>query len=303
MHATRLVAMLSTASLVLTVPSLGQTPAPMTVSVTWLVQHLHDKDLVLLHIGDGAEYVAKHIPGARLVSLTSISVSDHASPQGLMLELPSTPALHDSLAALGISDRSRVIVYFGNDWVTPSTRVIFTLDYAGLGGQVSLLDGGMPAWVRAGHPVTAAVTPARPGTLSPLRVQSSLVASAEYVHDHIGKPGVKIIDARDSSFYLGVQYGQANRAGHIPSAASLPYVEITDDNLLLRSREDLIARFEKAGVQPGDTVVTYCHVGAQATLPLFAARLLGHPVKLYDGSFQDWSRHTEYAVDAAATKP
>ena len=51
--------------------------------------------------------------------------------------------------------------------------------------------------------------------------------------------------------------------------------------------------FEKAGVKANDTVVGYCHIGQQATAMLFAARSLGHPVLLYDGSFQDWSRHDD----------
>ena len=50
------------------------------------------------------------------------------------------------------------------------------------------------------------------------------------------------------------------------------------------------AAFTKAGVKPGDTVITYCHIGQQATAVLFAARTLGYKVMLYDGSFEDWSR-------------
>jgi thiosulfate/3-mercaptopyruvate sulfurtransferase len=50
--------------------------------------------------------------------------------------------------------------------------------------------------------------------------------------------------------------------------------------------------FDAAGVQPGDTVAAYCHVGGQATMVLLAARLLGHPVRLYDGSMADWNERT-----------
>ena len=63
-----------------------------------------------------------------------------------MLEMPQPDSLRARLEALGISDKSRVIVYYGNDWVSPATRVIFTLDYAGLGAGAALLDGGMQAW-------------------------------------------------------------------------------------------------------------------------------------------------------------
>jgi thiosulfate/3-mercaptopyruvate sulfurtransferase len=64
--------------------------------------------------------------------------------------------------------------------------------------------------------------------------------------------------------------------------------------------EQLATLFEKAGVKAGDTVIGYCHVGQQATAMLFAARTLGHPVLLYDGSFEDWSRHADYPVENPA---
>jgi thiosulfate/3-mercaptopyruvate sulfurtransferase len=273
--------------------------AALLVSPKWLSEHLSDPGLVILHVGDKAEYDAKHIPGARFVSLQDISVSDHTG-KGLVLEMPTPDTLRAHLAALGISDHSRIVVYYGSDWVTPSTRVIFTLDYAGLGASASLLDGGMGAWTREGHEVTDAVPPARTGTLSALRIRP-IVVDAEYVRAHIGRPGFAIVDGRAAAFYDGVQTGgrppNQQRTGHIAGARSVPYTEITTDQLILRTPAELEALFTKVGVQPRDTVVGYCHVGQQATGMLYAARTLGHPVLLYDGSFEDWSRHTEYPVE------
>jgi hypothetical protein len=71
---------------------------------------------------------------------------------------PLTAWLREKLAALGISNGSRVVVYYGNDWVTPSTRVVFTLDYAGLGGRTSLLDGGMQLWKEQKRPLTSEIS-------------------------------------------------------------------------------------------------------------------------------------------------
>jgi thiosulfate/3-mercaptopyruvate sulfurtransferase len=266
----------------------------MLVNTAWLDKHLHDPKLVLLHVGSQGEYAAMHIPGARYVNLDDISVSEHTQ-EGLMLEMPTAESLRERLQKLGISDDSRIVVYYGTDWVSPSTRVIFTLDYAGLGKQSSLLDGGMATWIKEGHKVTDQVPAARAGTLSPLKVRP-LVVDAAFVKAHIGKPGVSIVDGRDASFYDGIQngntHGAQQRFGHIASARSVPYTEITYDNLLLKSPNELATLFSKAGVQPGDTIVGYCHVGQQATAMLFAARSLGHPVLLYDGSFQEWSRLT-----------
>jgi thiosulfate/3-mercaptopyruvate sulfurtransferase len=276
----------------------------LVVDAAWLKAHLADPDLVLLHVGDKAGYEAGHIPGARLVSLNDISISDH-SGHGLMLEMPPSDDLRHRLEALGISDKSRVIVYYGKDWVSPSTRVIFTLDYAGLGNNASLLDGGQDAWVRNGGVVTKDVPEAKAGTLSPLKLRP-IVVDAATVHDRLGKPGFAVVDGRDAVYYDGVETGGAHgvphRTGHIRGAFSIPYTSITDDQLMIRSNAELEALFTKAGVKPGDTVIGYCHIGQQTTAMLFAARTLGHKVLLYDGSFEDWSRHTEYAVDNPSEK-
>jgi thiosulfate/3-mercaptopyruvate sulfurtransferase len=275
----------------------------LVVSTTWLAQHLNDQNLVLLHLGSKAEYDAKHIPGARYVRPELDVPAD-----GLSLVMLPPNVIHDRLTAIGISDDSRVVIYYGKDYgdiVSPATRLLFTLDYAGLGRATSLLDGGQIAWTRDGHQVTSDVPPTRIGTLSPLKMRP-IVVDGDYVLKHLKTPHFAIVDARASSFYEGLQTGGRKdsplRSGHIAGAFSVPFNAITDDQLILRSPEDLAAMFTKAGVKPDDTVIGYCHVGQQATAMLFAARTLGHPVLLYDGSFKDWSQHPEYPVENPAVK-
>ena len=269
--------------------------APVVVSTEWLARHLKDPNLVLLHVGEKAEYDAGHIAGARFVRLDDISVTSHDHANGLMLEMPGPDSLRARLEALGISDRSRVIVYYGSDWVSPATRVIFTLDYAGLGSSAALLDGGMQAWKAENRPLTTeAPKPAR-GQLAALRIKP-IVVDAAWVKSRLGSPSVHLIDGRAAAFYEGVEKG-GSRKGRVAGAKSIPYTEIADDRLFLKKPAELRALFARAGVAPGDTVVAYCHIGQQATAVLFAARSLGHPVLLYDGSYQDWSRRAELPVE------
>ena len=203
--------------------------APVVVSTDWLGKHLNDPNLVLLHVGDRKEYDAGHIPGARYVALDDISVSSHDHDKGLMLEMPKPDSLRARLEALGISSDSRVIVYYGNDWVSPATRVIFTLDYAGLGAGSALLDGGMPAWKAEKRALsTAAPKPSR-GQLAALSVKP-IIVDAAWVRSRLGSPSFHLIDGRAAVFYDGVETG-GSRKGHIPGAKSLPYTEIADDNL------------------------------------------------------------------------
>lgn len=279
---------------------------PMLVSPAWLAAHLKDPELVLLHVGDDKSYKKQHIPGARPVTFDDISVS--AKPnQGLMLELPPAEQLRRGLETLGISNDSRVVVYFGEDWVSPSTRVVLTLDAAGLGARTALLDGGMAAWTREGHPVTEAVPPAKKGKLAALAIRP-IIVDATTVVASLGKPGFAVVDARNKEFYDGTKTGGSHeskhKTGHIAGALSLPFDSVWNDDNTLRSTDELTALFSKAGVKPGDTVIGYCHIGQQATAMLFAARKLGHPVLLYDGSFEDWSLfHPGYPVAKAEGKP
>ena len=184
-------------------------------------------------------------------------------------------------------------------------RVNLTLDYAGLADRGVMLDGGMGAWVRDGHDVTDVVPAERMGKLAPLKIKKTIV-NAAFVREHMGKPGYALVDGRATVFYDGVETGgmkdQPHRTGHITGAGNFPFTEVTDDNLMLRSPDELRALLTKAGVKPNDTVLGYCHIGQQMTAVIFVARTLGHKAVLYDGSMQDWSRHEGYPVENPSKK-
>jgi thiosulfate/3-mercaptopyruvate sulfurtransferase len=290
--------------LLVAVPAFAASPRDsMLVSAAWLRAHINDPNLVLLHVGK--DYATAHIPGAVQSNMDAVSVSDH-TPKGLMLEMPTADQLREDLEKLGISDKSRIVVYFDKDWVSPSTRIVYTLDYAGLGDRASLLDGGMPAWIAAGGETTAVVPAVKPGKLSPLKIKP-IVVDADFVKSHVNAPGFAVVDGRDAVYYDGVETGEDHagkqRTGHIAGAHSFPFTQLINDKYFVRPAGELAALFEKAGVKPNDTVIGYCHIGQQATAMLFAARSLGHPVLLYDGSFQDWSRRGDaYPVDNPAAE-
>lgn len=265
----------------------------LVVSPAWLAQHLNDKDLVVLQVGDKASYDAGHIPGARLVNLPDLAAPP-AGPDALTLEMPDAASLHDKLQALGISDNSKVVVYYGKDMIQSATRVVFTLDYAGLGDRTVLLDGGINAWAKAGQATSTDVPVAKVGNLAALKIKP-IIVDADFVKSHIGAKGYSIVDARAPEFYSGARAGgsaaKPQKAGHIASAKSIPFSSVTTGSeLQLAPEADLEAKFAAAGIKPGDTVIAYCHVGQQATAAIFAARQLGYDVRLYDGSFEDWFR-------------
>jgi thiosulfate/3-mercaptopyruvate sulfurtransferase len=294
----------------------------LLVTPEWVAAHLRDPNTILLHVGDPKAYGAKHIAGAQFMELDQISVSDHSGMQtpagmtmppeplkgpknGLILEMPTAEQLRSQFSKFGISDNTKIIVYSANEWYSPTTRVVFTLDYAGLGKNVVVMNGGLEAWTRENRPVTDVVPPApQPGKLSALTLRP-LVVDAKYVNAHAKAAGVSIVDARARSFYDGIPRDRGEpgaRLGHIPGAKSVPFTDVQNDDGTLKSNEQLAEIFTKAGVAPGDTVVGYCHIGQQATAMLFAARALGHPVLLYDGSFTEWEKLTQFGVENPSAK-
>ncbi|HKP38211.1 MAG TPA: sulfurtransferase [Pyrinomonadaceae bacterium] len=266
----------------------------MIVSTDWLAKHLNDKALVLLHVGDKKEYDAAHLPGAQFIQLSDIS---KPRGQGLILELPSVDQLKATFEKFGVTDKSRIVVYFGKDWVSPTARVYFTLDYLGLGDRTSILDGGMPAWQAEHRQVTTEVSAPKIGSFTP-RAKTGLVVDSAWVGANLNKPGVAILDARASKFYTGEEAGQMPRAGHVPGAKNIPFSSLVQDATnKFKSPEALRQLFTTEGVKPRDSVATYCHIGQQASLLYFVARYLGYDAHLYDGSFDDWSRRPELPVE------
>jgi thiosulfate/3-mercaptopyruvate sulfurtransferase len=280
-------------------PALSAAPnRSILVSGDWLAQHLHDESLVILHVGSEQDYDAGHIPGARLVTLRDISITDQ---RGLRLELPPVDDLKEAFGRLGVSDKGRIVVYAGTQSVQSATRVWFTLDYLGLGGRAALLDGGLISWRAEGRPVSTVAAGVEAGTFR-AHAAPQLVVSAEWVRAHLGDRGVQLLDARLPEFYSGANAGGMPRAGHIPGARNVPFSSVLGEDGKLKPLPALGAIMNADGGGPALTV-SYCHIGQQATLLYFVARYLGLDARLYDGSFQDWSGRPELPVEPVADGP
>lgn len=276
----------------------------LLVSADWLAAHLGEESQVVLHVGrDSAGYLAGHIPGAVFLPLSAVVVER----DGLPNELPPFSHLVEVFESLGVSNRSRVILYDDARGLL-AARVFFTLDYLGLGDGAALLDGGLAAWRAGGRPVSAGVprqpqpAPAVPAARGRLSVspRADVVVDAAWVAERLGSPGVKLIDARPAAQYTGEDPGEGiARPGHIPGAVNLFWQEALVPGAvpLLKDRETLRRMYRDLGISDGDEIVTYCRTGVQASHAYFVARYLGFRPKMYDASYIDWSRLAQLPVE------
>ena len=268
--------------------------APVLVSTEWLAEHLNDDGLVVLHVGNEASYMEGHVPGARLMPFASFAPERN----GLASEMPDAAAFDELLEAAGITNDSRIIVYATAHPPQQAARLFVTLDFFGLGARTSLLDGGMRAWRAENRAVATEPTGVARGSVE-LRQRVGLVVDHSYVQERLTDAATSVMDARDTPFWTGAQLNQqrAARAGRVPGARNVPFNTLVEDSGRLKNLDELRSLFTQAGVSSGRPLVVYCHVGQQASLLFLAARLLGHEVRLYDGSYEDWSKRTELRVE------
>jgi thiosulfate/3-mercaptopyruvate sulfurtransferase len=255
----------------------------LLVTPEWLSA---EKDVVILHAGSPKDYAEGHIAGARLVTLADVSKPESK----LRLEMPPAELMRERMMRWGIGDGTRVVIYAGNESVQTATRIWFTFEYHSL--SASLLDGGLAAWKAKGLPVTTEAPAVTAATALTVKPRPELIVDAAWVNGHLRDEAVKIVDARLAEFYTGASANNMPRSGHIPGAASIPFPTLLTEAKSFQPVGALAAKLGEA-----KTLVTYCHIGMQATVPYFAARLAGRDVKLYDGSFEEWSANPELPVD------
>ncbi len=273
----------------------AQEPDPsLVVGTDWLAKNLRDRSVVVLVVDHSdSAYGAGHVPGARLLSYISLG----ETVNGINLELPSPDSLRNLFEAVGVSNSTHVVLSGPPLMVT---RAFYTLEYLGL-RRVSALDGGFTKWKSEGRATETAPPAVARGHIVPAP-RPEIVAKAQWVLDRIGKRGYSLIDTRTDSEYLGIgARGGLMSTGHLPGARRLEWQDAFNNttDFSPRSMEEL-AKLWRERVTPGDTVITYCYIGYRASGSYFISRLLGYPVKLYDGSYDEWSK-LKYPTVTAVT--
>jgi thiosulfate/3-mercaptopyruvate sulfurtransferase len=273
-------------------------PSTMLVSTAWLAEHQGDRDLVILHVGTKAQYDSGHVAGARHTTLDEVALPN--VPGGLTLQLAGVEQLTAWAIRNGIGDRTRVVVVPHDGALQSATRVFITLAYLGAMDRIALLNGSYQAWKAEARPVTTAAAGAAPSVTFTPMLRPDIIATIAQVEAATTDGTRHIIDARLTRFYNG-DGGGYPRPGHIPTAVNVPLSSVST-NGYLKPVSELKTLFAEAGVDQQKPVITYCHIGQQATLLWFVATMLGHDARMFDGSFQEWSGTARLPVVAPPAK-
>ena len=270
---------------------LAATTPGLLVSPAELAAALKDPATVVIAVGNSADdFTAGHIPAARFVRYDQIAID----ADGLSSELPPIDQLRAVLAAAGIGDKSKVVIY-GSP--IAATRMFFTLDYIGH-ANVRVLNGGISAWKANGGEIE--IAPPRQAATASLtpKPRPEKVVTADWIKARLSSPQMTLLDARPDAEFTGADGGMggAHVKGHLPDAQQLVWNSLLDSSGRFLTDAELKTKFAAIGANTNTPLVSYCMVGMRASVTYFVARHLGYDARLYDGSIVDWTRRKLPAV-------
>jgi thiosulfate/3-mercaptopyruvate sulfurtransferase len=268
------------------------------VSTEWLAENIQDEKLVLLHYGKKEDFEKEHIPNARLVSLRELIIEKE---NGLKHELPNNEKIEAVIKSWGINNDSKIVIcYTDENALAVVTRLYVTLDYAGLGDQTAILNGGLLQWKAEERRVTPEVLDYTPRSFQ-IKVNRNVLVDKDWILENLDNPNVVIIDSRPEEQYSGSDEDHnSSRKGHIQGAINIPFfnIQMDEKTYLIKDKMGLQKLFEDNFITENTTIVTYCGSGIWAAPIYFIAKYLGYKVHLYDGSFQEWGNDETLPITA-----
>jgi thiosulfate/3-mercaptopyruvate sulfurtransferase len=257
----------------------------------WVENHLKDGNVRIAEVDydPRANYELGHIPGAVLFDWKR-DINDPISRNIL-----SKQSCEELLQRFGINNDTTLILYGDfNNWFAAFAFWVFK--YYGY-RDVKIMDGGRKKWLEEDRPLSKDVPNYPKGNFKASEPDDSIRVYMNYVKEALGKKDKALVDVRSPKEFTGEilappEYPteHAQRGGHIPGAANIPWSQAVNDDGTFKSVDELNKLYDAKGIIPDKEIITYCRIGERSSHTWFVLKyLLGYPnVKNYDGSWTEW---------------
>jgi thiosulfate/3-mercaptopyruvate sulfurtransferase len=271
------------------------------VGADWLAEHLNDESIRVVEVDENpALYAEAHIPGAIgfdwREDLQDPVRRDFLGPQ----------AFGELFGGHGVSNDHTIVLYGDrNNWFAAYTY--WYLKYYGH-DKVLLLNGPREKWIADGRPTSSELPSYPPVSFTAQPGDQAIRAYRDEVLTAIDG-STKLVDVRSPAEFAGeiispAGYEQegAQRGGHIPGAASVPWAQAVQEDGTFKSADELRELYAGKGVLNGDDIIAYCRIGERSAHTWFVLHeLLGRDdVKNYDGSWTEWGNLVGVPVEKGA---
>jgi thiosulfate/3-mercaptopyruvate sulfurtransferase len=271
------------------------------VDTQWVEDHLDDPSIRIVEVDENpALYAESHIPGAIGFDWKA-DLQDQVERDFLGPE-----AFGELFGSRGISDDHTIVLYGDrNNWFAAYTY--WYLKYYGH-DAVKLVNGPREKWIAERRPTTAEVPSHEPATFTAKPGDDAIRARRDEVLAALDAD-TKLVDVRSPQEFSGelvtmAGYEQegAQRGGHIPGAASVPWAQAVQEDGTFKTADDLAALYSAKGVTDGADVIAYCRIGERSAHTWFVLHeLLGNEnVKNYDGSWTEWGNLVGAPIEKGA---
>ncbi|MEE9153547.1 MAG: sulfurtransferase [candidate division NC10 bacterium] len=262
----------------------------LLVETQWVADNLKDPKIRLVEVDvDTAAYGEGHIPGAVGWNWKT------DLEETIERDIAHQSSMDKLLSRSGIGNDTTVILYGdNNNWF--ATYALWLLKYYGH-GDTRIMNGGRAKWIAEGRPMTKEV-PSYPATSYKAKAPDKAIRVVrDQVIAAVGKAGLALVDVRSPKEFSGeilapenLPQEGAQRGGHIPGAANIPWSQAVKEDGTFKSLEELQQLYQGKGITPEKEIIAYCRIGERSSHTWFVLKyLLGYPkVVNYDGSWTEY---------------